>query len=366
MNRPPRSKSAEVLSVQYLRAVAALLILFYHARQFPGFEAAIGTSVGKAGVEIFFVISGFVMAVTAGHPNMPALRFLEKRILRIVPLYWTMTLLTAGLLLVLPGLFRDNLLTWKHLLLSLLFIPHASPVDTDSYSPLIKIGWTLNFEMFFYLTFAVLMRFGLSTRIAAMTMLFAALIVVNRLWQPDFAPLQFWASGELFEFVMGCAVGSLYLNGSLAAVPAPAAWAGIAGSVLTLLVFGSYHPGIPRAVIVGIPAAFLVTAAVCLEQKGGIGNSHRWKFLGDASYSLYLTHLLPIVIFRKLWIMGHLPTQGLGYALIFAALNMSLAVLAGSAVYRFFERPLLDYLRRRLGLRRCAAAALGEPQNIAP
>jgi peptidoglycan/LPS O-acetylase OafA/YrhL len=366
VTRALQPKPAEVLSVQYLRAAAALLVVFYHARQFPGFEAAVGTSVGKAGVEIFFVISGFVMAVTAGRANTPALRFLEKRILRIVPLYWTMTLLTAGLLLAVPNLFRDNLFTWNHFLLSLLFIPHVNPVDADSYSPLIKIGWTLNFEMFFYFTFAALMRFRLATRIAAMTILFSALIAANRLWQPDLAPLQFWASGELFEFVMGCAIGYLYLNGSLAAVPVPVAWAGIAGSVLTLLIFGSYHPDIPRAVVVGIPAAFLVAAAIGLEQKGRMGISHRWKFLGDASYSLYLTHLLPIVILRKLWALGHLPTQGLGYALIFIALTMSLAILVGATTYRYFEKPLLGYLRRRLGLRRRPAEPIAEPQSMTP
>jgi len=104
----PQSKSAEVLSVQYLRAVAALLIVFHHARQFPGFEAAVGTTVGNTGVDIFFVISGFVMAVTAGRAGYPALRFLERQILRFVPLYWSMTVLTALLLLVAPDLFRDT------------------------------------------------------------------------------------------------------------------------------------------------------------------------------------------------------------------------------------------------------------------
>lgn len=365
VKRPLQPKSAEILSVQYLRAVAALLVVFYHARQFPGFEAAVGTTVGKAGVDIFFVISGFVMAVTAGRANYPALRFLERRILRIVPLYWTMTLLTAALLLVAPGLFRDNLFTWKHLLLSLLFIPHVSPDSTHSYSPLIKIGWTLNFEMFFYVVFATLMTFRLATRIAVMTILFAALIVVNDLWQPDFAPLRFWASGQLFEFVMGCAVGYLYVNGYLAAVSAPIAWTGIAVAIVTLLIFAPYHADISHAVIAGIPAALLAAAAVCLEQNGRVGLSARWKFLGDASYSLYLTHLLPIILFRKVWTLGHLPTHGLGNALIFIAASMILAILGASVTYSYFERPMLNYLRRRLDSWRRRSELIAEPQNIA-
>ena len=103
-----RSDSSEVLSVQYLRAVAALLVVFHHARQFPGFKDAVGTGVGSAGVDMFFVISGFVMAVTAGRRNYPAFRFLARRGLRIIPLYWSMTLLSAVLAFALPSVCRQS------------------------------------------------------------------------------------------------------------------------------------------------------------------------------------------------------------------------------------------------------------------
>src|SRR5204862_3852509 len=205
-----RSDSSEVLSVQYLRAVAALLVVFHHARQFPGFKDAVGTGVGSAGVDMFFVISGFVMAVTAGRRNYPAFRFLARRGLRIIPLYWSMTLLSAVLAFALPSVFDDVAFTWKHFLSSLLFIPHVSPYPPFNYSPLMKIGWTLNFEMFFYLIFAALMVFGLTLRIGVMTILFGSLILFDSLWHPDFTPLRFWADGQLFEFVMGCAIGQLY------------------------------------------------------------------------------------------------------------------------------------------------------------
>jgi exopolysaccharide production protein ExoZ len=339
--------------------------VFYHARQFPGFEAAVGTTVGNTGVDIFFVISGFVMAVTAGRVNYPALRFLERRILRIVPLYWSLTLLTAFLLLVAPDLFRDNLFTWKHLVASLLFIPHVSPVSAYSYSPLIKVGWTLNFEMFFYLIFATLMMFKLTTRITAMAILFAALIVVNWLWHPDFTPLRFWADGLLFEFVMGCAIGQLYVSGYLTAVGARAAWVGIATAIMAFLILGSYHPDVSRVIVSGIPAAVPVAGAVCLEQNGRVGSSRRWKFLGDASYSIYLTHLAPIVVFRKIWTMDHLPTEGLTKSLIFIALNMALATLCASVTYLYFEKPMLNYLRQRLGLWRRRSDLIAEPRNVA-
>jgi peptidoglycan/LPS O-acetylase OafA/YrhL len=94
------------------------------------------------------------------------------------------------------------------------------------------------------------------------------------------------------------------------------------------------------------------------------GLSRRWKFLGDASYSIYLTHLAPIVVFRKIWTMDHLPTEGLANALIFIALNMALATLCASVTYLYFEKPMLDYLRQRLGLRRQRPDLIAEPRNV--
>jgi exopolysaccharide production protein ExoZ len=343
-----RSDSSEVLSVQYLRAVAALLVVFHHARQFPGFKDAVGTGVGSAGVDIFFVISGFVMAVTAGRRNYPALRFLERRSLRIIPLYWSMTLLSAVLSFALPTVFDDIAFTWKHFLSSLLFIPHVSPYPPFNYSPLMKIGWTLNFEMFFYLIFAALMMFGLTLRIGIMTILFAGLILVDSFWHPDFTPLRFWADGQLFEFVMGCAIGQLYASGHFAAVRASFAWAAAAVAIMALVALGSYQFELPRAVLSGVPAAVLVAAGVCLEQHGRVGSSAAWKFLGDASYSIYLVHLLPITVFRRVWTMADLPTDGLANALVFISINMTIATLCASVAYSYFERPVLTFLRQRL------------------
>jgi exopolysaccharide production protein ExoZ len=345
VQRQPQPHSTEVLSVQYLRAVAALLVVFHHARQFPGFKDAIGTGIGSTGVDIFFVISGFVMAVTTGRANYPALHFLERRTLRIIPLYWSMTALSAVLLFVAPSVFNDNLVTLKNFVASLLFIPHLSPYPPVNYSPLMRIGWTLNFEMFFYLVFAALMQFQLSARIVAMTILFSTMIAVNWLWHPDFAPLRFWADGQLFEFVMGCAIGQLYARRQLAAVGVPLACAGVAAAIGAFIILGSYQLDLPRVILSGIPAAVLVAAAASLEQNGHIGSSSRWKYLGDASYSIYLAHLPPILILSEIWTMADLPTDGLGNALIFIAINMIVATLCGLAVYRYFEKPMLDSLR---------------------
>jgi exopolysaccharide production protein ExoZ len=359
------TKVSEVVSIQYLRAFAALLVVFHHARQFPGFKDVIGTGIGVSGVDIFFVISGFVMALTAGRAGYPALTFLKRRGTRIVPLYWVVTLLVAILPFAAPGVFTENAFTWKHLVLSLLFIPHVAPIAPFNYSPLITVGWTLNFEVFFYLVFAALMMFRLSTRIVSMVILFSALIVIDALWHPDFTPLRFWADGQLFEFVMGCAIGWLYVNGHLAKLSVPVAWLGIVGACVAFAIFGANSPDAPRVILFGIPSAALVAGAVCLDQHGRIEYSAIWKFLGDASYSIYLIHLSAILVVRKLWIMADLPTDGLVNALIFMFISMAIGTLSGIASYLYLERPMLNFFRRRRGSSRGSSPLVTEFQDVA-
>src|SRR5579872_3052735 len=111
MARRSQPHPSEVLSIQSLRALAALLVVFHHARQFPGFKDVIGTGIGVSGVDIFFVISGFVMALTAGRAGYPASTFLKRRATRIIPLYWAVTLLVAVLPFAAPGVFTENAFT---------------------------------------------------------------------------------------------------------------------------------------------------------------------------------------------------------------------------------------------------------------
>ncbi len=130
-------------SIQTLRALAALSVLFYH-------ESSTKFTVGAVGVDIFFVISGFIMG-TIGYRETP-LDFMMKRIIRIVPLYW---LVTAAVCLVslIPGVFHQFSCDLPSLLQSLFFIPYVN--QAGHIEPLMVPGWTLNYEMFFYAVFAV-------------------------------------------------------------------------------------------------------------------------------------------------------------------------------------------------------------------
>ena len=137
-----------LLSVQALRALAALAVATYHALQWAdgGFE------VGRAGVDVFFVISGFIMwHVTAGRDVDPG-DFLWRRLTRVAPLYWLATLGVLGVALVWPAFLPEVRPGWTHLALSLAFIPHLDPRGLPF--PTLPPGWTLDYEALFYLIFA--------------------------------------------------------------------------------------------------------------------------------------------------------------------------------------------------------------------
>ena len=154
------SGNFELFNIQALRAVAAFLVVFVHIdrlAELAGFRA--GTTVfGNTGVDLFFVISGFIMVVTVTErPQSPA-QFFRHRVARIVPLYWLVTLAVFTLALVAPVLLQSTRANPAELLKSLAFIPYRR-FDGQMH-PLVFVGWTLNYEMMFYALFAVGMLFS--------------------------------------------------------------------------------------------------------------------------------------------------------------------------------------------------------------
>jgi exopolysaccharide production protein ExoZ len=114
------------------------------------------------------------------------------------------------------------------------------------------------------------------------------------------------------------------------------------------MAFGIGQWEIHRLFRFGLPGALIVAAFVSPEQRGKIGLLPHLKFLGDASYSLYLTHLSVIVFTRKVWTMEGLPVSGLGPALLFVCFGLGASIAVGALTYRWIEWPMLHFLRRRL------------------
>lgn len=274
-------------SLQALRALAAWVVVCHHFMQiFFDFHASspLGqffVERGAVGVDIFFVISGLVIYLSTQDKQMPAGRFLLNRAIRIVPAYWLYTLLMGLLLVCASQWMPHQAIDFQHFLLSLLFIPAENPGGYGMY-PTLNVGWTLNYEMFFYLLFSLV--FLVQQRHRPLVIV-AALFAVSEVLTRYGLISHFYRNNIVYEFLFGIGIGVLYRRG----------WIG-EGFWLPLLMIGAallaiYHlDASDRMLHWGVPSAVIVLACLSLEPyfKGS-----RWlKSLGDCSYSVYLIHVL--------------------------------------------------------------------------
>lgn len=319
------------LSIQHLRAFAALSVALFHACQWSRIDFA----TGQAGVDVFFVISGFVMwTVTGGRPGRP-LDFLRRRAVRVVPLYWLITLLLAAGVLLFPARFPDLAVTPEHLSLSLAFVRHMNPAGLPF--PLLAPGWTLDYEAVFYLVFAALLPLPESRRLFALTVALAVLALAGFVWPPAY---QMLLNPLFLEFLAGVWLARM---AQLRLLPDRAiGWlllsSGIGLFVLIQLVNIDWD--LWRPMVWGAPAIMLTAGAVSIEADGGWKAIPGLKTLGDASYSIYLVHTLAIGALAM--------TIGAWNPLLFVPLAMAAAIASGLACWVLVERPMLGRRRERL------------------
>jgi exopolysaccharide production protein ExoZ len=319
-----------IVSIQYLRAAAALAVVIYHILQWRdgGFEE------GRAGVDVFFVISGVIMwRITQGRESRPGV-FLWRRLTRVAPTYWFATLLLTAIALAWPGFLPKVRPQWMHVVLSLAFIPHFDPLGLPF--PLLAPGWTLSYEAAFYIVFAATLLTPLSSRAVWVTSALIAIVVAGFLL-PDPAYI-LGANPMLLEFAAGVWLGKLSAEG--AAPGRPWGWVLLAAGVAMLAITGvaGWRSELWRPLLWGAPATMIVAGALSLEAGGKIPPSKPLLSLGGASYSIYLFHPLAIAA------VAH--ALGNGGSLLFPPLALAAAIAAGLAGRTLIERPTIAFCRR--------------------
>jgi peptidoglycan/LPS O-acetylase OafA/YrhL/beta-glucanase (GH16 family) len=340
----------EILAVQYLRAVAALLVVYLHTKVYTDrFAWPLPRDFGAAGVDLFFVISGFIMVVITARRPLPPRQFLLRRAIRVVPLYWLVTLAILVVGLVAPGAMLHNLVTFDHVALSLLFIPHINPLE-GSYAPFFKLGWTLNYEIYFYLVFAALLGVAsLRLRLAALTGIFVAAVAFYLAVRPDDPFLHIYCNPVILEFLIGAWVGRFYLEGRPRDIPSLAAAALlVAGVVAMTILFDS--DDLWRVITAGLGAGATLLALLSIEERGGLPSWPLPALLGDASYSIYLAHPLVLTPARLAAKKLNLPVDQAGPGVVAVIAVLFVAIAAGVAAHLWVERPILAALRARLAL----------------
>ena len=334
------------LNIQGLRAVAALGIVVHHLNFYLVKYVAAGSydelpEVLAAGVDIFFVLSGYLMAQTALRRGEPG-SFMRARIARIVPLYWSFTLAVAVSVAAGFHTFGVDDMSVQKLVEALFFLPPSGP----SKFPPLYVGWTLNYEMLFYALFALCLWVPSEKgRLTAFFCMLGVLQVAGLVSESRY--LQYWGAPLAIEFALG--VG-LFLYARVYVFSARRAWTcivvacGLIG--LTEWVDVVMEEYALRFLLWGIPAAMIVYSAICLEKHGKYFDSPKLTFLGDASYSIYLFHPFALQVIGKLSLLTGLH----GTVLLDAASVVCAATAAlggGALVHTQLERPLNEWLRRR-------------------
>lgn len=359
------AKNMKLNSIQFLRAVAATLVVYQH---FVNQGAANVESwqknfyhlknFGCIGVDLFFVISGFIIMYVANEYTgvRSGFHFLLKRFIRINPIYYIATLLFLLALLIINELGYPNnyVSSYQKIITSLvdtlLIIPTVG--DVESFSPFLLVGWTLSFEWCFYLLFFLLILCGVQRKTLFLIILLPLLSILAYFIKPSDFRLIFLTNPILLEFLMGVIICSIYLK--KVSIPTYIGviclFLGIISYIL-LIIFGfgdvwNYYGvlggflSLQRFLLWGLPSTLIVAGCVFLEKNkvfNRVWNNHWIVLAGDASFSIYLFHpilfALNMLLFTKLGYFAPVDTM--------IVLQVITAIVISIGFYNVVEKPLL-------------------------
>jgi len=338
-----KKPSGEVLTIQYLRGVAALMVVLQHASLPTALGVVSHLWLGNWGVEIFFVISGFVMWYTTAATAIRPRDFMYRRVIRIVPLYWFFMTLLIAIALTVPSILNSTVLTPVAVLKSFLFIPYYHLVLRDRIAPILFPGWSLNYEMFFYLMFAA----GLTVRSLRLRLflLGATLLVLSGLgwWlQPHNAIVNEITNPKLLMFSWGIGLAAAYLGGLRMNGPV-----GLVLVSLGVTVYVAANQGawiLSTLDYAGLSSLLVVAGFLALEPFARTFSAPFLKLVGDASYAIYLSHLFALKFPEVVWEHQHW-FGGLSSDLFYFAVCMAFATAIGILAHLWIEKPFLSWLR---------------------
>ncbi len=345
-----------IYNLQVLRAVAAILVFFYHSEIY--WKSVLPSTwlfnLGLAGVDVFFVLSGYIMAATTASRDVTAASFLSHRIFRIIPLYWVVTLLFTLLFFLGFNPVGVTELTPEYLAKSLFFIPFLRGGAAE---PIVTVGWTLNYEIFFYLIFSLCLLIpGMRARHPAVVMLILLALLPRVFGSQNFYAI-YYGNPIMLEFCFGIAsyhcLKWMGTNFKPKWMPAFAAV-----FLLTSLVLfftptlglseieatqGSLASAYIRPFTWGLAGFFAVLSAVILERVRLVWHRFGLVEIGNASYSIYLIHGLMLHGVSK--VAKSLLFSPLTFALVTTIGALVLSVIVGIIMFRCLESPINKTLR---------------------
>lgn len=345
-----------IYNIQILRAIAAYLVVAHHVHPFIfGSDGDPGSSyIGASGVDIFFVISGFIMVFTCAGRDRSTVKFWQDRVIRVVPLYWLATFGSIGLFFIGFRPFGLHDFNASNLFTSLLFLPTLRP-DGQPH-PILSVGWTLIYEMFFYFLFGLsLLLRNQNHSVIILTMLFSTLWLVRIIFGPFNFTVSYYMQPLTLEFAAGCFLGLVYTQSDHFVRQRPYIAASVLMFIGVVIIISAglfFKESITqlhgaRLIFYGIPAVLIVLACLILEKSG---KSHSRNFLvaqGAASYAIYLFH--PILI--QTTFKAAEKAKGLGIPIsvgIVALIAFTLVCVIGALSHHWIEKPISRTLRGKM------------------
>ena len=323
-------------SIQLLRVVASAGIALFHIQCFY----ATGLYL-EFGVHLFFIISAFLTMYTTQH--VPKKHFVVKRLLRIVPLYWILTLATFVAMRVLPGLMGSEG-DVKSLICSLLFFPYARDGirSVGAIRPLVGPAWTLNYEVLFTVIFAIAMKVSHKHRGIISGCVLATLLVCGLLFEIDSVPLFFWTRDYWADFIMGIAV--FYILKKLYPISysrkVRCVFTAIAIVAMGIMCWGGFCE--PRWLIFAILGSLAVILFLLGMRDICIPNV--LIKAGDINFSFYLIHYYVIILVGKFFDLNVFGAEAMiGTVLIFTV-TYALAFIS----YLMIEDRFTEIIRKKL------------------
>ncbi len=312
-------------------------VVLYHALPsfFPLSASWTGRDVLAGGVDIFFVISGFIIHESISKAERRPWEWWRGRLIRIVPMYWVILVLALALEVMVGQPQRPI----GEIAAAFFFIPHVNSVSGD-FTPYFSAGWTLNFEFLFYAIVACSLGLPKKQRIAMVVGVISSMVLLRVVANPASAMQVRWTSPLMLEFLDGGMISLILQRRRFLARHHSLAFGALVLSVvLACVLIPRLAPHGPRFIYFGLPAVLLVFGVVVWEQALSARKIETLKVIGDSSYSLYLIHPLFLALFGVLFgdVRGWF---GLG---AFLCLCTILAVGAR----RWVEQPLLNAFRRK-------------------
>ncbi len=329
----------QLKTLQIVRALASTSVVYFHIGSVPCF-GGIGSlpCFGGFGVDIFFVLSGFVMAMIIA-TGQSASRFAISRVSRIVPLYWVLTTFVLVLAAFKPELLNSTTANLLNYLRSILFVPYFK--ENGTLMPMLFVGWSLNYEMVFYVCVALSLIISPKRSIFVTAGLLVATYMSFGYFAHSLVLNRFFGNELMYEFILGMLAFEVYNKGYFAHVPTGVALAAGVAGYLFMAVADSNAFHINRLLSYGVPSFIVISSAVRLEN--AINSAphvlvNLFIGAGDASYATYLSHPYVTEAVRKILVLKlHLfdinSTLGV-------AITVSITLMTGALIYRLIDKPL--------------------------